>query len=73
MDSNLLDYFKDAKAKCDSCGSLLLLFFVETRVKRCFAYCCLDCHNFQLLYSKEGNLDQLKDKVKEFNKGLVNQ
>lgn len=41
-------FFKEVKAKCDKCNSKKLLLFVETRIKDCVAWACMDCQNFQV-------------------------
>ena len=48
MDNDLLEFFGSAKAKCPQCNSTKLLFFVETRLKGCMSWACLNCQAFEV-------------------------
>lgn len=47
--SDFLELFRSAKAKCEKCDSQNLLLFIESRIKDCVAWACYDCQTFQIV------------------------
>lgn len=60
--SDFLELFQNAKAKCENCSSQNLLLFVESRIKDCVAWACFDCKTFQVVGDQKILKEYFKNK-----------